>query len=64
MIVLHDLNGNPIKLESSRKIAAVPRKKNYDEPTTVLIYGIGNVEVKESSDEIIEKIQAEAIAEK
>lgn len=64
MIVLHDLNGNPIKLESSSKIAAVPRKKNYDEPTTVLIYGIGNVEVKESSDEIIEKIQAEAIAEK
>ena len=64
MIVLHDLTGKKIELKDSSLIAAVPRKTNYTDPTTVLIRGMGAVKVRESADDIIEKIQAEAVAMK
>lgn len=64
MIVLHDLTGKKIELKDSSLIAGVPRKKKYTDPTTCLIRGMGAVEVKESVDDIIEKIRAEAVAMK
>lgn len=64
MIVLHDLKGKKIELKDSSLIAAVPRKTNYTDPTTVLIRGMGEVKVRESVDDIIEKIHAESVSMK
>jgi uncharacterized protein YlzI (FlbEa/FlbD family) len=64
MIVLHDLTGKKIELKDSSLIATVPRKRNYTDPTIVLIRGMGEVKVRESVDDIIEKIHAESVSMK
>lgn len=64
MIILHYLNGEKIELKDNSSILLISKKTNYTDPTTVLIRGMGEVEVSESVDEIIEKMKAEAVAMK
>jgi hypothetical protein len=60
MIILHDKNGKELKLETFQ-LTAVMRKGKPSDPTRALIKGMGIVEVKEDSEEIIKKLEAEAV---